>query len=241
MPLIVSNDTIISRVKCDLFTRSPAEYWNLLLWGLPYLLNASLLLNSIFISKPDNDLVNILVIRFVDYIIFDTMKEVSDKDWKRANDNLNKWRKNRKSPPNLDLYKKIVSMVHVGKTVLDVGCGPQILINCLPGYISYRGIDPFPLSDDVAPISAEQLNDLDDFFDTVFMLAALDNVKNIELSLKGLKHAAKESIVILTSIGVPKDKYHTHTIEHEDLERVLGNPYQKVELLPKVWLFEWRL
>jgi hypothetical protein len=177
----------------------------------------------------------------VDYTIFDFMKDVSDKDWKQVNDNLNKWRKNRKSPPNLDLYKKIVSMVRVGKSVLDVGCGQQILFNCLPNYTLYRGFDPFPLSDDVAPISAEQLNDLNDLFDTVFMFAALDNVKNIELSLKGLKHVAKKNIVILTSIGVPKDKYHTHSIEREDLVSVLGEPFQEVEMLTKVWLFEWRL
>jgi len=168
------------------------------------------------------------------------MKEVTDRDWKRVNDNLNKWRKNRKSPPNLDLYKKVVSMVHVGKSVLDVGCGPQILINCLPDNVSYKGIDPFPLNDKVDPISAEQLNDLNDSFDTVFMLSALDNVKNIELSLKGLNHAARENIVIITSIGVPIDKYHTHTIEREDLVAVLGKPFQEVEMLPKVWLFEWR-
>lgn len=189
----------------------------------------------------DNNKPDIFAVSFVDYTIFDSMKDVSDKDWKRVNNNLNKWRRNRKSPPDLDLYKKIVSMVHVGKSVLDVGCGPQILFNCLPDSVLYKGFDPFPLSDDVSPISAEQLNDLNVFFDTVFMLAALDNVKNIELSLKGLKHTAKESIVILTSIGITKDKYHTHSIEREDLVSVLGNPFQEVEMLPKVWLFEWRL
>jgi hypothetical protein len=169
------------------------------------------------------------------------MNEVSDKDWKRVNDNLNKWRKNRKSPPNLDLYKKVVSMVHVGKSVLDVGGGPQILANCLPANTVYRGFDPFPLSADVASISPEQLNDSNCSFDTVFMLSALDNVKDIELSLKGLKHTAIENIVILTILGVPKDKYHTHSVERQDLVSVSGKPLQEVEMQPKIWLFEWKL
>lgn len=170
-----------------------------------------------------------------------SMKEVSDNDWKKVNDNLNKWRKNKKRPTSLDLYNKIVSMIHVGKSALDVGCGQKVLLNCLPKDIRYKGVDPFPLSEDVAPISAEQLSDLNDSYDTIFMLAALDNVKNIELSLKGLKHVAKENIVILTSIGVPKDKYHTHTIDREDLTSVLGQPFQEFEMYSGVWLYEWRL
>ncbi len=170
------------------------------------------------------------------------MKVVSEEEWKRKAEGLAEWRKNRTSPPNLDLYKRIVSMVHVGKTVLDVGCGQCHLFQCLRREnIIYTPIDPFPIVSDVDQISAEDLRDFSEGFDTVFMLSALDNVRDLKASLEGLKYVAEENIVILTSIGVKPDKNHTIQVDREDLVSVLGEPFQEVEMLPKVFLFEWRV
>ncbi len=167
--------------------------------------------------------------------------KVSEKKWNEVAKNLAEWRKNRTSKPNLDLYRKIVSKVHVGKTVLDVGCGQCYLNECLPN-INYVGIDPFPLSDNVLKISAEDLNDSSECFtNTVFCLASLDNVIDVKLSLKGLKKVADENIVILTGINIEPDKYHTHKITREILVDVLGEPKQEVEMLPNVFLFEWKI
>jgi ubiquinone/menaquinone biosynthesis C-methylase UbiE len=145
-------------------------------------------------------------------------------------------------------------MVHVGNDVLDCGAGQMHLWKCLPdhsmikidahGYKSqlhYKAIDPFPIAPFVIEQSAEELRFVKDRFDTVFMLSALDNVLSINQSLVGLKNVAKENIVILTGIGIPPDKNHTVQVDREDLVIVLGEPFQEVEMLPKVWLFEWKL
>lgn len=170
------------------------------------------------------------------------MKSVSEQEWKKKAEGLAEWRKNRTSPPNLDLYKRIVSMVHVGKTVLDVGCGQMHLASLL-GECFYSGIDPFPLSDLITKMTAEELNDFDKEggYDTVFMLSALDNVIDLKRSLSGLNSVAKQNIVILTSIGVPPDTAHTVQVDRSDLVSVLGEPFQEVEISPKLFLFEWRV
>lgn len=174
------------------------------------------------------------------------MKSVSEQEWKKKAEGLAEWRKNRTSPPNLDLYKRIVSMVYVGESCLDVGAGQCHLKKCLSYKTTYSAIDPYPLSEYVQECTAENL--VNGFMlygkmgvDTVFMLAALDNVIDLKQSLLGLKTVAKENIVILTSIGVPPDKNHTVQVDREDLVSVLGEPFQEVEMLPKVWLYEWRV
>jgi len=171
------------------------------------------------------------------------MKKVTDKEWREKANNLTKWREKRTSPPNLDLYKKIVSMVHVGYFVLD--CGQRHLHTVLKDsdYTGdYFGIDPFPIVEPTQKLSAEELLNFEGKqFDSAFMLSALDNVKNVSKSLQGLKHVTKENIIILTSIGVPKDENHTHQIDRKDLTDVLGEPTLEVELSPKLFLFEFTL
>lgn len=173
------------------------------------------------------------------------MKSVSHSEWLKKAEGLAEWRKNRKTPPNLDLYRKIVSMVHVGYSALDAGCGQCHLEKCLPKSVFYAGIDPFPVGPDVEKMTAEELLNKKykglDLFDTVFMLAALDNVQDVSKALKGLKNVAAENIVILTGIGIPVDQNHTHTIERSDLIEVLGEPFQEVEMSPRVWLYEFKV
>jgi SAM-dependent methyltransferase len=172
--------------------------------------------------------------------IFGFMKSVTESEWRQKAEGLAEWRKNRTSAPNLDLYRKIVSLVQVGESVLDVGCGQCHLFRCLPDEVRYTGIDPFPLMDNIEKLTAEELNHrFRGQVDTVFMLAALDNVKDLKKALKGLRHVAVKNIVILTSIGVPPDKNHTVQVDREDLVSVLGEPSLELMMLPKTYLFEW--
>jgi ubiquinone/menaquinone biosynthesis C-methylase UbiE len=168
--------------------------------------------------------------------------KVSEKKWNEVAENLAEWRKNRTSKPNLDLYRKIVSIVHVGEMVLDVGCGQMHLKSCLPLSSKYFGCDPFPLNDETINASAESLICQDECeFDTVFCLASLDNVQDIKASLHGINYVANQNIVILTGINIEPDKYHTHKITREILFSVLGEPKQEIEMLPNVFLFEWEM
>lgn len=172
------------------------------------------------------------------------MKSVSEQEWKEKAAGLAEWRKNRTSPPNLDLYKRIVSMVHVGNTVLDVGAGQCHLEKCLPDrhpQQRYYGIDPFPLSNKVGKVSSEELVNWVGSWDSVFMLSALDNVRDLNLSLSGLKRVARQNIVILTGIGIPPNEQHTVQVDRKDLTNVLGEPAQEIEISKNVYLFEWIL
>ena len=165
---------------------------------------------------------------------------ISKKEWLQKAENLQRRRVENPITPNLSLYKKIVSLVSVGETVLDVGCGQCHLVLCLPKGIQYTGIDPFPLDEKVNKMTAEELISDEHHFDTVFMLAALDNVQNVPVALRGLKTAARKNIVILTGIGIEPDEFHTHKIERKDLVKELGEPYLEKEVLPRVFLFEFK-
>jgi hypothetical protein len=157
-------------------------------------------------------------------------------NWKQVNENLQEWRKHRTTPPNLELYKKIVSTVGLGKDIADVGCGQQHLKKCLPDGHNYFGIDPFPIVPNTINCKAE---DLINKYDTVFMLASLDNVESVKMTLLALRNSAKINVVILTGIDIPVDKYHTHTITKEVLYKYMGKPLIEKEMLRNVYLFEW--
>lgn len=167
------------------------------------------------------------------------MKKVTQEKWKDAATNLQNRRASGNSGSGADLYKRILNMVHVGKTVLDVGCGSCYLKTILPEGVTYKGIDPFPTTKEVRKLTAEELKYLPPFAQTVFMMSALDNVQNLKEALEGLKKAAIGNIVILTGIGIDPDQYHTVRVDREDLIEVLGEPHQEIYILPKVYLFEF--
>lgn len=175
------------------------------------------------------------------------MKEVTEKEWREKAAGLAEWRKNKTTPPNLDLYKRIVGMVHVGKSVADVGCGQCHLKQCLPYAVEYLGIDPFPLSEIIIKADAEYYCNMVEVghevyqSETVFMLSALDNVWSVDKSLKGLKALASKNIVILTGIGIPPDAAHTVQVDKIDLVSVLGEPHLEVEISPRLFLFEFKV
>lgn len=166
------------------------------------------------------------------------MKKVTKKEWVDVAKNLTEWRKNRTSPPNLDLYKRIVQSVHVGKSVADIGCGQCHLEKCLPS-VHYYGFDPLPIAEGVIPIEAERLIHSKTKVDTTFALSMLDNVRNLKISLEGIKIITKKNIVILTGIGIEPDKFHTVRVDRSDLTEILGEPHQEIEISKNLFLFEF--
>ena len=173
------------------------------------------------------------------------MKEVTENVWKEKAQNFQDRITKNPYPKNLDHYRKIVDLVTVGSSVLDVGCGDCHLAEVLPQSVQrIFNIDPFPRNEKSYKLSAEDLNyKIAKQYDTVFCLAALDNVQNVEQALRGMLHQAKKNIVILTGIDVESypDALHTHRISRKDLTDVLGEPTQEIEISPKVFLFEWIL
>ena len=159
-------------------------------------------------------------------------------DWEQVAENLAERRMSNPITPNLELYKKIVSIVGLGKTIADVGCGQQYLKQCLPDGHNYIGVDPFPIVPNTINCKAE---DLDIKADTIFMLASLDNVESVKLTLLGLKNCANMNVIILTGIDIEPDKYHTHKITRDVLLKYMGKPTIEKEMLPNVFLFEWLL
>lgn len=65
-------------------------------------------------------------------------------------------------------------MVHIGKNILDVGCGTCWLKNLMPKETSYVGMDAYPkfASDDVICDTMEDCGADDNFYDTLFVFAA---------------------------------------------------------------------
>lgn len=172
-------------------------------------------------------------------------KSVSEKEWNEKATNFQNRIAANPYPKNLDYYRKIVEMVAVGSSVLDVGAGNCHLSEVLPKSVQrIFNIDPFPRSEKATKLSAEDLNyKIAKQYDTVFCLAALDNVKDVELALKGMLHQAKKNIVIVTGIDIPNypDALHTHRITRKDLTDVFCEPHQEIEISKNVYLFEWKL
>jgi len=167
------------------------------------------------------------------------MKKVSSQEWLKKASNFQE--RISKSPyaKNLSHYRNIINLIEIGNSILDVGCGEKYISEVIPDHVEYIGIDPIPRKSDVLPVSAEGLSENPIKADTVIMFAALDNTMDVKKALQGLKASAKMNIAILTGIGIPPDRYHTHQIDYSDLTDVLGTPKFKTKMSPSVYLFEW--
>lgn len=172
---------------------------------------------------------------------------VSKEEWKKKMDNLQIWRKNRKNKLNTNInknpYKEWVDRVKLGKTVLDIGCGAKSIENVLPKDIKYVGIDPFPIVENVVKMSIEECTFDDRSFDTVFVLAVLDGVYDLEKSLEQINRIANTNIVIITGLDIEVDKCHTQYIKLEDILNGLKDFEIKYKEMihTKTWLFDfWR-
>lgn len=168
-------------------------------------------------------------------------KLVEFDEWQQKAKNFQKRISDKQYPVNLEYYKQLLSMVRVGKTVLDVGCGDCHIKRAFPK-LDYYGIDPIPrpVSDiNVMLFCAEELICFERVFDTTIAFASLDNCYNLQKALVGMKSVAKQNVIILTGIGIEPDELHTLRIDRKDLVEVLGEPVSEREIKPNVWLFDF--
>jgi 2-polyprenyl-3-methyl-5-hydroxy-6-metoxy-1,4-benzoquinol methylase len=137
--------------------------------------------------------------------------------------------------PSEPPYKTFAEMVHIGKTVLDVGCGPCILREFMPKGTDYYGIDAFPIAG-IEGIREGKIEDIDlqgEAYDTVFCFAMLDSVQDLGKTLNAVNRMAKHNVAILTGIGIEPDQYHTLLLTEDML--VAGLPDFEIKLKYQTW------
>lgn len=141
---------------------------------------------------------------------------VTDEVWNEKVLNLINRRGTRKDrAPQLDLYRELIKKVHIGKSVLDVGCGRMYMKECLAPGIKYYGLDAFPICGEVIPGAIEEFTGLS--ADTVLAFAVMDNCRDFRAACANMKAIATKNVVILTALGLPPSKeYHTHRLELSD-------------------------
>ena len=143
----------------------------------------------------------------------------------------------------LDLYSDCLKKVHIGKTLLDVGCGSQAIKRVVPKETIYTGLDPFPVVDDTVKMMIEQCNFENESFETVVCFAALDYTYDLSKALRQMSRIAACNIVILTYIDIgPKAREgHACAVSLQDLINNLPdyNLTLKQEIIPNLFLFEF--
>ncbi len=172
--------------------------------------------------------------------------KVTEEVWQERMNNLNERRKReviKNSVPGVDQYGEHIKKAHggIGHAVLDVGCGSSIIKNHLPGHVIYTGIDPFPIGDTVLNMKIEECSFPDNSFDTVYMFAALDNVRDFKKAIEQIKRVCAKNVLFLTGVNIPPDKYHTIEITEKMLLEEM-HPFEmgySEYLHPKILLIEF--
>lgn len=132
-------------------------------------------------------------------------------------------------------YTSHLSKCGVGLTLIDVGCGSQDLLHCLPQHKKYVGIDSEPAygyEDQTVKLNVE-----DPFFttfdaETVVMFNVLDNWLDFDLACQNMKKVATKNIIVLTDLS---------KLTLEDFDRNFSdwNNTVREEISPKVWLLNY--
>lgn len=178
---------------------------------------------------------------------------VEKSTWKDRLDNLINRRKEvghtndnfRTESPVAD-YAAHMRKVHIGNTLLDVGCGSCYLKGCIPEEVKYYGLDAVPLSEDVFHGMIEEDHVVNHFtlmktIDTVCAFAVMDGCQDFDLACQNIKRIAKRNVVFLTGIGIEADEFHTHKLEISDFNRNFNDWESTVwQIAPKVYLLEYR-
>lgn len=171
--------------------------------------------------------------------------KISKEIWNERMNNLNIRRSKeviKNSVPGVDNYKSHIQKCFIGKNVLDIGCGHEIIRLCLPPGVDYTGIDPFPLRSSVIKMEIEECGYSDNQFETLYAFAMLDNVHDLQKALFHMKRVASKNIVFLTGVNIEPDQYHTIKITEELLIEEM-KPYNigyKEYLHPKIILIEFK-
>lgn len=165
-----------------------------------------------------------------------------NENWENKLKNLHTRQKGISSEHQID-YKSLLKKVHIGKRVLDVGCGTCWLKNYLPKDTIYFGMDAYVKGKDILTETIEDVEVLADVYDfeTIFVFAALDGMRDLELAFSKMKYLASKNIVILTGINIEPDIYHTHLITEEYLDSQMNgwNKTTRVQVHPKIIFLEY--
>lgn len=146
--------------------------------------------------------------------------------WQQRLDNLNKRRETeiiKNAFPEVDDYCSHVNSCFIGESVLDVGCGLQLIKPCLPKGTTYTGIDPSLMVKGTIPMLIEDCNFEDESFDTLYCFMVLDGVHDLISTANHMKRIAKKNIVILNGIDIYPDRYHTFNIDIDVLFKLFGD------------------
>ena len=152
--------------------------------------------------------------------------KVTQEIWQERLNNLNKRRETeviKNAYPEVDDYCNHVNSCYVGKTVLDVGCGLQLIKACLPNEVIYTGIDPSLMVEGTIPMTIEECNFQDNSFETLYCFMVLDGVRDLKETAKHMKRIASKNIVILNGIDINPDRYHTFNITLDILNELFGD------------------
>ena len=146
-------------------------------------------------------------------------------------------------------YAKLLQNVEVGHRVIDIGCGTCWLKKYLTPRTNYTGMDPFATNEqvDCGMVIKAEIDSLDwkdnsglcRKFNTAFVFAALDGMRDPETAMKNIRQMVTDNIVILTGINIPPDQYHTHLLTLPFIRECMGNWVEKtyIEVMPEKIVF----
>lgn len=140
-------------------------------------------------------------------------------------------------------YGAHLKKVHVGKSVLDVGCGTMAVKSLLPANVKYTGLDPFPVSSEVVSgmIEEEGIEQRLPEIDTVICFAVMDGCMDFSAACSNIKKIAQENVVFLTGIGIAPDQYHTFELQLSDYRGAFVGWKETVceAITDKIYLLEY--
>jgi len=169
---------------------------------------------------------------------------VDQKEWESKLNNLHTRTKGISSEHQIE-YKKLISSVFIGNTVLDIGCGTCWAKNYIPKSSKYYGIDAISKPEhkglQIFSGSIEMFEFGGKTFDTLFVFAALDGMLDLKKAFENMKKIAAKNIVILTGINIDPDLYHTHLITEDfiDQQMIGFDKTVRNQIHPKIVFLEY--
>lgn len=168
--------------------------------------------------------------------------KTTKQDWEAKLNNLHTRTKGISSEHQID-YKSLLKKVFIGANVLDVGCGTCWLKNYLPKETKYVGLDAvYKKEHKLFDVKIGEIEGALGYkFDTLFVFAALDGMRDLLIAFKRMKAISQKNIVILTGINIAPDIYHTHLITEEFLDSQMEGwkKTTRVQVHPKIIFLEY--